>query len=370
MLLWFLIAVLALLVMAVLASGLWQPQPRDEASSRLAGISIYKDQLAEIDRDLQRGVLLPAEAEGQRAEIGRRLLALTREGEERARTGLRLPPRLGVALAIAVPLLALPVYLKLGAPAVPDVPHAQRLADAEKTGDMPALVARVEEHLKRKPDDAAGWQLLIPIYQNMGRFGDAAEAIARVISLKGSTAELQSDLAEMLTFQNSGMMTDAAIAAAEAGVKQDAKNPKARYYQALGLAQNGKAAEAKAAFSALLADSPADAPWRDTVTREISKLENPGSSAPQISGGQMADAANMSEADRNAMIRTMVDGLDQKLAANGKDLQGWLRLIRARSVLGEKDKAMAALSKARETLKDDSAALAALDGLQTELQLQ
>jgi cytochrome c-type biogenesis protein CcmH len=70
------------------------------------------------------------------------------------------------------------------------------------------------------------------------------------------------------------------------------------------------------------------------------------------------------------MIRTMVDGLEEKLKADGSDLGGWLRLIRARGVLGDTGKAKAAYDRARNQFKDKPEALAQLDGLAREMNIQ
>jgi cytochrome c-type biogenesis protein CcmH len=83
----------------------------------------------------------------------------------------------------------------------------------------------------------------------------------------------------------------------------------------------------------------------------------------------MEQAANMSAKDRQAMIQSMVDGLEEKLKTNGKDLDGWLKLIRARTVLGETDKAKTAYVSARDQFKDDPKALAQLEGLAQEMNI-
>jgi cytochrome c-type biogenesis protein CcmH len=333
--------------------------------SKEASLAVYKDHLSGIDRDVEAGVLSAAEAEGQKAEIGRRILATAREADDTGTAAGRLP----IVLGLLVPLVALPVYYVTGHPELGDVPHAQRLADAQKNNDLEAMVAKVEIHMDANPQDVTGWELLMPSYFNMGRYADAANAAGRLIELKGPTAELYSSLSEALTLDNGGMMNEAAIAAANEALKLDSKDPKARYYAALGLMQSGKKDEARAAFTSLLADSPADAPWRDTVQRELAKLEG-GGAAPQISADQMKNMANMSPEQRMAVIRSMVDGLEQKLAANDKDVQGWLRLVRSRTMLNEKDKALAALDRARAALKDDQSGLAAIDALAKELNLQ
>ena len=69
--------------------------------------------------------------------------------------------------------------------------------------------------------------------------------------------------------------------------------------------------------------------------------------APKLSDDTIAAAKDMSEGDRNTMIRGMVDRLATRLKDNGNDVEGWLRLVRAYMVLGERDKAQAALVEAR-----------------------
>ena len=81
---------------------------------------------------------------------------------------------------------------------------------------------------------------------------------------------------------------------------------------------------------------------------------------PQFSAEQMAAAQQMPQADQQAMIRGMVEGLDAKLRANPADADGWVRLIRARMVLGETDKAAAAYRDARKAFLGDARQLTAL----------
>jgi len=78
----------------------------------------------------------------------------------------------------------------------------------------------------------------------------------------------------------------------------------------------------------------------------------------------------MTAADRQTLIRGMVDGLEERLKADGKDLDGWRRLINARMVLGERDKAKASLDEARITMKETPDALTQLDGLAKQLGLE
>src|SRR5690606_24173964 len=90
----------------------------------------------------------------------------------------------------------------------------------------------------------------------------------------------------------------------------------------------------------------------------------PQAQAPGPTQEQMAAAAGMSEGERTAMIRGIVEGLAARLKDNGDDVQGWLRLARAYMVLGEPDKARATREDARKALHADDARLRQLnDGL-------
>src|SRR4051812_26078470 len=118
-----------------------------------AEISIYKDQLDEIERDLGRGLIGDGEATAARTEIGRRLLhADAARGEARTTSALRR--RVATAAAIvAIPAVAVGLYVRLGSPALPDEPLTARLAAPVDQQDLPTLVARVEARLAAQPDD-------------------------------------------------------------------------------------------------------------------------------------------------------------------------------------------------------------------------
>jgi cytochrome c-type biogenesis protein CcmH len=362
---WLPALVLLAVVTAALALGTqWLVRSAVGADSD-AGLAVFRHQLKELDSDIVAGRVARADAEGLRNELSRRILAAAR-GQTPSATQNASPRTM--ALALLVPLTALVTYMQVGKPNMPDVPRAVRLANAQQTGDAEALVAQVEDRLSQKPDDVQGWQLLAPIYMEMGRFGDAAAAQMQIMALTGETAELKTGVAEALTLRDKGLMPELAITAAMDAYRLDAKNPKTQFYHALALSQLGKKDEALAAFNGMLAIAPADAPWRGPVQDQIRRL-SASSATPQISEDQAASIKNLAPADQQAMIRGMVDGLDAKLVANGDDLEGWLRLIRARTVLGESDKAAAALAKARELFVSKPDALTAINDLAKELKL-
>ncbi|MFO1034545.1 MAG: c-type cytochrome biogenesis protein CcmI [Hyphomicrobiales bacterium] len=339
------------------------------ASDSAARLAIYKDQLAALDGDVARGSVTAEEAAGLRTEVARRMLAESQAAEAPIH---RKPGLLLWLSALAVPLVAVLLYGGLGAPALPGLPQAERLANAEKNNDLAAMVYKIERHLAAKPDDVQGWQLLLPSYRAMNRFGDEAEVYRNLLKLTPPTADLYSGLAEALMFQGQGILPDEAVDAIHKALALDPKDTKSRYYEALALSQDGKADEALAKFEGLLQEAPADAPYRESVQRQIDQIKSGAvSSRPKgPSASQIKAAKNMSAGDQQAMIRGMVDGLAEKLKANPNDLAGWLRLIRARSVLGDMDQAAAALATARSTFASDQASLDQVNALAQELKLK
>ena len=359
---WLLIAVLSALTLVLLASG----AAKAGQGARESHVLFYAREIADLDRAIAAGAIAHDDAAAQKTEMARRLLAAT-SNEERNGAGLGSGPRW--AMALLVPVLALGIYARLGVPFLPDMPQATRLANAEANGDLEAMVYRVERHLSAKPDDATGWKLLQPIYHSLGRFESEAAAFQALIRIEGANAESQAGLAEALTSANGGLLTREAAEAANAALRLEPKNPKARYFAALGLAQEGKTEAARAGFESLLAESAADAPWRDAVIRELAELQKPASAVPAPSAAAAKTVLNQSDEDQTTMIRGMVDGLAAKLAVEPRNLPGWLQLIRARTVLGESDAARSALAEGRRNFSNDNDALAKLNALAAELAL-
>lgn len=364
MMLWLLLALLTFALVAALLLPLrGQGQPAAPASEY--DLSVYRDQLAELERDVARGTLAPGEADAARAEISRRMLAAAeRRGRDGGAPGLG--PRAGfwvkIATAAVIPMGAIGFYIAEGHPGVAGVPHAERLAKAEQAGDFDALIFKVKAHLEKNPQDLRGWEVLVRSLYGRGLYAEAAEAMAGQIQHAPLTADLLADYGEMQVLANGGAMTEkAALAFAEA-VKMAPGHPKSIFFQGLALNQQGKAEAAIAMWQKLLDEAPADAPWREAVATSIAQARNPAPAAatgmPELSSEQLEAAKSMSPEERQQMIRAMVDGLAEKLAANGKDLDGWLRLARARAMLGEAEAAGKALDSAEANFGDDTQAMA------------
>ena len=344
---WLVFAIMTAAVLAVLLMPLWKGNAAMAPARARYDQGVFRDQLAELDRDVARGVIGGAEAEAARNEISRRLIQAAGPQSEPAVGKARVMGLVGAAL---VPLVALPLYLNSGSPRLADVPLSARLEKAMDNQDFVALVAKVEQHLAQNPDDIEGWKVLAPAYKRKQRWQDAATAYANIVRLSQPDAATITEYGEMLVFANEGMVTAEAARAFAAALRADTKLPKARFFAALALKQEGKKDEARRAFEALLAESPADADWRPMVEAELQDL--------------------VGAEDQQATIRAMVDGLEERLKTDSGDLEGWQRLIRSRAVLKELDKAKAAYATARHHFMDRPEALAALDGLAKEMGIE
>src|SRR4051794_27813750 len=130
MLLW---TIFALMTGAAALAVLWplaQHRPRpDGAAPDRGDVAVYKDQLDEIGRDRERGLIPPAEAEAARIEVSRRLIAADASRQtETATSSLRRRRVAAIAILVVVPAVGLGVYGRLGNPDKPDEPLAARLA--------------------------------------------------------------------------------------------------------------------------------------------------------------------------------------------------------------------------------------------------
>jgi cytochrome c-type biogenesis protein CcmH len=318
-------------------------------------LEVYRDQLAEIDRDAARGLIGDAEAEQARAEIARRILRLDPAGKSANAPRFAGAGRaVGAIAVLAVPLISWGIYATVGSPGVPSQPLEQRLAQNPAESSVEELVARAEAHLAANPADGRGWDVLAPIYLRTGRSAEAVTAYRNAIRLLGATADREAGLGEAIMSAAGGIVSAQAQGAFERALALEAGHPKARYYLAVALTQEGKIAEAQAAWRAMADGLPEDSPWREAVEQAIAAAESRAAGeSGEAAGPSQQDidqAAEMPAADRTAMIETMVAGLDEKLRQNPQDPEGWTRLVRSYMVLGKPDQAKDALDRGLKAL--------------------
>jgi len=356
--LWF---VFALMTVAAVFAVLWplgrRYQPRAEGTEE----AVYRDQLAEVDRDLAGGLIAAVEADSARIEISRRLLTATDPRPPALPSG-SLRRAVAIVALVGLPLTAVALYLPLGSPQLGDFPLASRSQAPDAKQPLVNLVAQVEAHLEKNPTDGRGWTVLAPVLGRLGRYDDAVRAWRNAITYAGDSAERRSDLGEAMMAAAGGVVTGEAKVEFERAIAMNADEVKASYFLGLAAEQDGHTTEAASIWRAMLEKAPANAPWRALVQSALVRVG--GSPAPQLSEGAVAAAKDMNDTDRSTMIRGMVERLASRLKQNGEDVDGWLKLVRAYMVMGEADKARSALTEARQAVAKDPERLRQLnDGL-------
>jgi cytochrome c-type biogenesis protein CcmH len=372
MLFWILVAFLTAAVAAALLLPLLR-RPAAAPGGASHDVEVYRDQLEELKRDEASGLIGGTEAELARAEVARRLIAASKAEEKERKAPAERRNRLAQAFVIVLlPAVGLCLYIAGGRPDLPAQPLAERLANPGN--DINILIARAENHLARNPDDGAGWELLAPIYYRSGRMEDAANAFAQAIRLLGASPDRLDGQAETLIATSGGVVTAEARRALEQSLKLKSDNPRARYYLALALEQEGRRPEARAAFEAMAKEAPADAPWLPLVNRHLAALGETGDdgAASPLGNPTAADVAaaqDLGAGDRQQMIAGMVESLAAKLQENPDNFEGWMRIIRSYVVLDQRPKAEAALKTALATFPAESANGKALLALARELSI-
>ncbi|MGD9616856.1 MAG: c-type cytochrome biogenesis protein CcmI [Alphaproteobacteria bacterium] len=383
-----------------------QPQPRETYN-----LAVYRDQLAEIDRDLLRGLLTAAQTEAARAEIGRRILALDeaetpppvgRSGSRSVNPG---PLRAAIIAILAMPVAALLLYAGIGSPGLPDRPFAARASGGTGTAaddtaqlNMQEALAKLRAHLKTKPDDLTGWLLLARSEVGLGRYSEGAAAYRRAAELSSYRPDIAADWGEAQVMAE-GAVTASAAKAFEAGLKDPASAPKSRYYLAQAKLEQGDPRGALLGWADLAADSPPDAEWQKMLRRRIAEVAtaagiDPASVMPSATSAMTQDGAVSQSAatsrppesgmpesgmpsqedvaaaakatagdspeERRVMIESMVERLASRLEEQPDDAEGWVRLGRSYMVLQQPAKARDAYARAATLRPKDPALAAAL----------
>ncbi|WP_193175891.1 c-type cytochrome biogenesis protein CcmI [Oricola nitratireducens] len=364
----------ALLTIVLLGIVFWPAlrpaEPAATAHEHDFDLEIYKDQLRELDTDLERGVINAAQADYARAEIGRRLLAAEdaaqAEADAKRTAGNTRGPMLAAAAAFA-PLAAVVIYAAVGSPGMDAQPLAGRLQERQQPMtaqtlqnlDVKELVKKAEDHLRANPDDGRGWDVLAPMYLRLGRADDARDAFERAIAMLGETAPRRSGLGQAYYMLSGGAVDVNARSEFERAVALDPNDSRSRFFLALAAAEGGNVNGALEGWKTLIADNRAAPEWKAAAQEGLRRFGGealamaPGSSAPQLDQETVKNVQSMSAEDRQAMIGNMIAQLDARLRDNPDDVAGWQRLIRSYSVLGKKPEAEDAVKRALEAFASD-----------------
>lgn len=380
----------AAVIVGATATALGLPLKRKlRAASRSArrnDIGVYRDQLKELDRDQDRGVLSAQEAESARIEISRRLLEADRKsGETAVVRALPSGPWLAGGLGLLVILGGFGMYALIGARAYPDLPLSLRLQVAmqamqDRPGQQEAealappvegpeaepqvleLMEKLRAAVAQRPDDLEGHMLLARYEASLGNFAASQRAMVDVVRIKGAGATSQdyADLAEMMILATAGYVSPQAEEALTRALQIAPENEIARYYLGLMYAQNDRSDLAFRLWRELLENSNPDGPWQKPIRDQILMVAAEAGVAydlprPALKGPSSEDiqaAGDMTEQDRMDMIRGMVEQLGERLASEGGTADEWARLVRALGVLGDAERAKAVWNEAQTVFAD------------------
>lgn len=340
--------IIASVITLVALVALYYATLRDQVNANVdanqtASMAHFKAQLKEIEGDILQERLKPEEAEAAKAELARDAMRLKNAASTPDKGG-KNPSRHIFALAILGVLVAsFGIYATLGNPSLVSQPIAGRTQPPATNIDVGEAVARVEETLKKNPNDVRGWTVLGPIYMRTGRYADAVNAYRQVLALGPISADVETNLAEALMMQNSGVAEGEAMQLLQSAAKRDAAHVRSRFYLAGEATRSNDFEPAVKLWRELLALSAGGEVWVAPAKEGLAIAE----------AGLSGDVPPVSTAAPSSeMITNMVEGLSERLEADGGTIEEWLRLVRSRLVLGETEKAQAAYDAAKLAFPD------------------
>lgn len=389
---WFVCAAMTAAVLAIFAKTMRRAVV--DQTEDAADLAIYRDQLAEVNSEVERGVLEDADAEHVRLEISRRMLDADRRtgGDKTAKSG---PDGMAPILALVV-LIGFgggAGYMTLGAPGYGDTPLAKRIADAQEyRSNRPAqatleaarqdpgqpddldpqianLMAQLRVAVAERPGDQRGLELLAQQEANFGNFIAASRAHTQLVALRGDTVT-PDELAQNAFFMINaagGNISPEAEAVLIALLNRDPENPLGIYYSGLMFAQVDRPDMAFRLWRGL-AESGLIHPFVDLARANIVEAaflagidyNLPDRSRRGPSAEDIAAAEDLTDEERSDMIRLMVTGLENRLASEGGPVSEWVRLIRAYGVLGDTARASIIWNEAREVFAQNPQAVSTL----------
>ena len=397
MLFWIISAALALLIAALFALALLTRRAEAEHPAAY-DLRIYRDQLKEVERDLARGVINEADAERIRTEVGRRVLAADAQLAI-ADVSSQQPRSLTIAIATVIALLltggGVAIYTQLGTPGLGDLPHKARLqasqelyssrssheaflarlpvrnAPQQEAGYL-ELVERLREAVASRPDELQGQQFLAQSEARLGNYAAARAAQSAVIRLKGEAAGASDfvTMAQMYITEADGYVSPEAEAALRRALRADRTDPVARYFLGQMWLQNDRPDHAFGLWSQLLNEGPEEAPWIAPIRQSIDDIAwlagvdytqpAPSEMATDMPGPSVQDIENageMTPEERQEMVQSMVQRLNDRLATEGGTPEEWARLISAYGSLGDESRARAIWLEAQQRFADTPDAL-------------
>jgi len=241
------------------------------AANDATNVAVYRDQLREVEADLAAGTLARDQYEDSRRELEARLLDDVRDSVPRPRAAK--PGRMAaIAAGIAIPLVAILLYLAVGNPAAL-APQADSHGITRQ--QIEGMVERLAARMKENPDDATGWVMLGRSYAVLDRFPEAVSAYANAVKRSPPDAQLLADYADALAMAQGRRLQGEPARIIVQALKVDPRNVKA-------LALAGTAAFEKHDFKGAIAH------WR-----KILEVVPPDSDMAESIRDSIADAEKL-----------------------------------------------------------------------------
>ncbi|WP_297326341.1 c-type cytochrome biogenesis protein CcmI [uncultured Bartonella sp.] len=367
---WILVVIFAAIITMVVLWFVSRPanlkQERDFIDSASSDIEIYKNQLAELDSDLKRGLIDEESAGEARLELSRNILAAEKQIRKNASSRYR-SPTLKIVIIIAVlcvPVITIGVYSLLGQPGLESHPFNDLMLKNPQELTPEEKLVRTEALFARNPNDGRLADELATGYLVQGRFQDAVNTYVSALRLNGEAAPRLVGYGMALTGFNGGTINDDAQKSFEKAAKLAPDDFYPRLFIAEALRQAGKTDEAIASLKEYLVHAPKDNVGRPRVEAMIKELQN-AKDKMQVSppkevennGGLKADGETFISGDNDIEgdITAMVKQLAARLEQQPDDLEGWKKLIHSWLVLKETKKALSALKEGQSKLSQDKA---------------
>lgn len=275
---WISTGLLTLLVLALLCWPLLRRRSGDGASRRAINTAIYRDQLADLERDLASGTLSQAEYAGAREEIERRVLEDVAADTAPTDTAPRRLPRTALALAVTLPLAAALLYVVLGTPAALD--PAARQGPQASAAEIEKMVATLAAKLEKDPGNLEGWAMLGRSYLVTGRLAEAAKAFDKAGPAMEASTELMLQVAELSAELNEGRIEGRGRELLQRVLKAEPQNPQALVLAGTDAFFRQQYADAVRHWEAVLAQLPPGSPDAQNLTAGIEKARSLQGEAP------------------------------------------------------------------------------------------
>ena len=294
--------VLIAVVMAA-AAAVWVLPPLlrrhsgDDGVARAASnLEVYRDQLAELDADLNSGTLSAAQYEQAKLEIERRVLdEVGGEGTLALRVS-RNGPWTAVVLAAAIPLCAASLYWLLGSPDALSPQRAEVAAGEHQltAQQVEAMVSKLAARLEQNPDDANGWAILARSYAAMQRFPEALAAYAKAAALAKDDANLLADYADALAMSAGRKFEGRPLEMIMQALKLDPNQWKALAMAGTAAFDHKDYKSAVTYWEILMQRLPPDSGIRESLTASIAEAKQLGGiKSGALPGPQSAAAAGV-----------------------------------------------------------------------------